>query len=130
MHQATLELKLRVFHTYKLLPHARALQGSAVRQVQPSVLSHVTVTTTDLWPADTWREWCTTLVRCEPNRVPRRTILPLNLARSAQKRKVRQWNLKRPSAFKGPACTHRTGKRTPFTRVTGIDQARARGSSG
>eukprot|EP00971_Amphidinium_carterae_P269613 5348580-Amphidinium_carterae.1 len=64
----------------------------------------------------------------QPNSVPRRAILPYNSARATQRSMVRQWILKRPVAFKRPASLRRPAKRTPFTRVTGWREARARGN--
>eukprot|EP00971_Amphidinium_carterae_P320897 6378588-Amphidinium_carterae.1 len=60
MHRATLLLKLRVYHTYKLLLHQYALQGSAVRQLQSNILSHVDFQAMQLWTVDEWKKSCST----------------------------------------------------------------------
>eukprot|EP00971_Amphidinium_carterae_P294375 5844874-Amphidinium_carterae.1 len=85
MHKATLRLKLQVFHHYKLLPHLRASEGDAIRQVVPKILSHVVFQSVRLWTADEWKGWCGTLE--QHNRVPRRSVLPIHDSRQTQRKK-------------------------------------------
>ena len=142
MHQATLRLKLRIFHLYKLLPHNRAMYRGMVRQASQKMVVHRTVAALELCSKAQWKTWCGASI-AEGHVV--KANLPLWQARQTQAQQCKAWVArKRPAAAvsnpvaaaakravaKRPAAMvaavaiakRPAGvvKRTPFTRLTGI----------
>ena len=106
MHQSTLKQKLDILTLAKMLPHGAASRGLTLRQLSSRILL-VRLCTPSIWTSKTWSEWCLT---CKDDGSIAKASLPLEESRVEERRKVKQWNLKRPAAAK----PHRR-KRTVFT---------------
>jgi len=119
MHRSVLTLKLRIFHFYKLWPHACAMGSDGSRQLSHKLLLSRLSMTWRPWSSDAWAEHCyvnmteTGGVGCAP--------LPLTRQRQADARRVRLWAVqKRPARSK---CMQ-ARKRTAYTRATGLRKLR------
>jgi len=129
VHLPVLELKLDVFHLYKLFPHNRALLNQGVRQLSQAVMLNRMVHSLRPWTVDSWGEWCMELIRDE---YVCTASLPASSDRAVRAVAVKQWKdaagVKRTDFANAKAGRFKTRvvKRTAFTKVTGLKRLLSR----
>ena len=135
IHQATLDLKLKIIIMGKGISHVRASEGAALRQMRSALVLSRAVHACPFWCRQTWEAWCAQFAVeiCNPRteaqekRLPRHRH-PLTVARAAQRSAFRIWSLRRP-AGNGMRTARPAGskiiRRTPFNKKTGVRELKS-----
>ena len=106
IHPSTLELKLDVLSLGKLLLRNRALYYAGAKQMSHSAVL-AQAAGASMWTSDSWAAWCEELGDAAQRKC--KADLPRQEELQTQKRRLSDWNKKKPAAAKKiQTKTHRT----------------------
>ena len=94
--QATLDLKLKLVHMYKLFAVVRAMDSEMPRKCGERMTIRCALPSLEVWSGEQWKAWCAEL-RTDGGTVGKAAV-PMTMERQERTRRIRVWTAAKRAA--------------------------------